>query len=1398
MGRTSWFGRRLAPVAAVVLVAFTASTALPALEPWADAELPIADGLELWLDAARATGPDLVPHDGKLAVWYDASGNGRHLRQGDVLAQPIRVPGGQTAVVRFDGLDDHLRAVKLEKEADAFTIFVVAAPRHNPGGFRAVLAFNAPDGRDFETGLTLDLGPVGTPRFGTFNVEGRGFGTWQNLLTEERSFGALYTFEVVGDANAVRLSVEGVPAGSRPRDGRPISLTEVTVGARYYTIEAGPQQVAGFGPWDVAEVLVYSRTLDIEETRLVHKYLECKHAALREQLPPAADGQGTLRVPVPDPPPVQVLLPGFEVWELPVDLTNVNNVLYWPDGSLIALGYSGMIWRLQDTDADGLEDSAEVFWDGTGTLRSPIGMDLTPPGYEHGDGVFVASKTRCALIVDTDRDGKADKEVVVAEGWKESFHNVDGLGVAFDRHDGSVYFGRGTYNFADPLLLDKEGKSHYRLSDEAGAIIRVSPDFKRREIVATGFRFPVALRFNRAGDLFATDQEGATWLPNGNPYDELLHIQKGRHYGFPPRHPRHLPHVIDEPSTFDYAPQHQSTCGLAFNEPVRDGGPVFGPRGWVGDAIVTGESRGKLFRTQLVKTRFGYVARTQILACLRMLTVDCCVAPDGSLVVACHSGGPDWGSGPTGAGKLYKIRLTDANHPQPLFAWASGPREVRVEFDRPVDAKLLRDAQRRIRLTAGRFLRAGERFESIWPGYAIVQVQRAAPRLHLGVHTAQLTRDRHTLILATDAHPAAVHYALTLPGMGRPLEVAQPNGSLRQVPEIDLDYDLTGCEAIWRAADNPTGDSSAGDNLAADSATRGVQEGGAQAPARRVWNGWLPHPDLGVAQAWTAGSAGHEPLWHAMRQPGELTLRFKLDLVDMLRPTVQPGSQLEYGLPPEVVTVTFESSARLALTAPGTSVSAGNRVSFTVPGDAQSPVAVELRLVSPGGQPRLDVWFTTNEDHRPRPLQARRVLLPWADTKVQSLSRQAVRIRPPELEGGSWARGRTVFFGEQAACAKCHTIHGRGADLGPDLSNLVHRDYASVLRDIETPSFAINPDHLTFHVLLADGRRLSGVIRNAGERLRVGDSKGALTDVALADVEQIAPSSLSTMPEGLPKLLGPEKMRDLLTFLLTSAPSMPEYGPGTPPQPRTSAEVRAVLAGEPQPPKPVRPITLVLVSGPKDHGPGEHDYPAWQQAWRELFAIAEETRVETAEDWPLPSQLQAADVLVFYQQGKWTHDRAADLDNFFARGGGAVFIHYAVDGGQDAAGLARRIGLAWQGGKSKFRHGPLDVDFSTSRHPITRNFGRIHFHDESYWQLVGDPGRITLLATTPEDDAEQPLFWTAEPTSGRVFVSIVGHYSWTFDDPLFRVLVLRGIAWAAREPVDRFNDLVLPGARIKD
>lgn len=260
---------------------------------------------------------------------------------------------------------------------------------------------------------------------------------------------------------------------------------------------------------------------------------------------------------------------------------------------------------------------------------------------------------------------------------------------------------------------------------------------------------------------------------------------------------------------------------------------------------------------------------------------------------------------------------------------------------------------------------------------------------------------------------------------------------------------------------------------------------------------------------------------------------------------------------------------------------------------------------------------------------------------------------------------------------------------------------------------------------------------------------------------------------------------------------MPVYPDKDPPPARNSSEVEKLLAGS----KTVqdKALNVLLVAGAKDHGKGEHDYPNWQIVWQRMLPQAKNpTHVDTAMEFPTQEQIDAADVMVFYQRGKWDDERATAIDAFLARGGGLVYIHWAVDGRGQQEEMAKRIGLASLGGGIRVRHGELDIDFSPGReHPIARNFQRIRWIDESYWQLTGDPNRLNLIGTSLEDGAPQPQFWTMERGRGRVFVSIPGHYMWTFDDPAFRALLFRGIAWVAQRPVDRFNDLVTLDARIE-
>src|SRR4051812_48070417 len=244
-----------------------------AAEPWADPQMPVSKGLELWLDASHATGKDPPSPDHKLNVWRDASGNKRDLRQPNPAAEPVFFPVGGNAIVRFDGIDDCLRALHVGAKLDSFTTVIIGAPRRNAGNFAALMALNAANERDYTSGLNIDLGPAATNQFSVLNVEGRGFGGQRNLRTHESIFARLHTLVISSDVKekTVSLMVDGQAEGQRPRDPAPISMDEITVGARFYNNGAGAQHVNSFGRTDIAEFLIYSRKLDAAELTKLRK-----------------------------------------------------------------------------------------------------------------------------------------------------------------------------------------------------------------------------------------------------------------------------------------------------------------------------------------------------------------------------------------------------------------------------------------------------------------------------------------------------------------------------------------------------------------------------------------------------------------------------------------------------------------------------------------------------------------------------------------------------------------------------------------------------------------------------------------------------------------------------------------------------------------------------------------------------------------------------------------------------------------------------------------------------------------------------------------------------------------------------------------------------------------------
>lgn len=1284
----------------ILFLALLANTA-PAAEP------PVRDGLILWVDAAAQGTHSQQPVDAVA----DASPRGLRGFQLVPERRPILVSDGQAAYFKFDGKDDFLAFIGAKESAAELTVIVLAAPKANPGNFSALCGMAAAGKNDYTTGLNFDFGPSATKDLSVINVECPGCQGARDLLgpgffnAGDRPFSGFHVFTArskIGNSG-IEVFLDGFKGGARDRTESKIALDHVVVGARLYSNDPGqPPFAQGCFEGAIAEVLIYNRALTDDERRTIEQALLAKTVALNALL---SGAKGHALETVKNPPVVQMLVPGFTVQELPLKIVNLNNVRYRHDGKLVGLGYDGRIHLLTDTDGDGLEDYSELFW-AEQTLRAPIGMEL------RGNSVFVASKGKVSVITDTNADARGDEEKVIASGWPELPHGVDTLGLALDPKDGSVFFGLGAANFADAYLIDRAtGKSQYRLDSIRGTIQRISPDFSRRETLCTGVRFTCALAFNELGDLFATDQEGATWLPNGNPLDELLHIERGKHYGFPPRHSKHLPNVRDEPAVAEYGPQHQSTVGMVFNT-------GFGPAHWRGDAIICGESRGKLWRTKLAKTPLGYVAQNHLIACLGLLTVDACVSPQGDLVVACHSGPPDWGTGPAGEGRIFKIRYSGRNLPQPVVAWAAAPDEFRIAFDRPLEPSDWANAGKDVKIEAGQHVSAGDRFEVIRPGYQVVRDQMTQPRRWVDLLGLTMSEDRRTLVLRVPRQTEAVNYAITLPLPER----WRQRGGIAQHAQIDVALTLNGALAV------------AGDRRCV-----------------------LPHPSIAASKTFTSGSAEHESF---LKEP-RFTVRTLIDRSDPFAPAVQPGSKLDW----ERVVEQFDVRGDAA-------VSGDKVLEFAISKDTQ-------------------VYLSKNDLRHP--IATTRVYVPWAVRDPQPTTTIAQTRTDVK---GHWLRGRRVFFSD-GGCGTCHTIRSEGTAFGPDLSNLVHRDRDSVLQDILHPSATINPDHAGTMLTLKDGTSVAGILRAMkNNKVVLALPAGAQSELAQDAIAVTEPMRTSLMPEGLREILSAAQLEDLLTFLLVNpldAAPITRTDPPAPPA-RRFADVESFIA--PPSASDLKPLRILLCAGPKDHGIDEHDYPLWLDRWSRLLALAENVTVKTATGFPSGEQLSNADVTVFFNANPgWNEANAKALDAYHQRGGGAVYLHYAVDGGKAPDLAADRFGLAFTVG-SRFRHGEFDLVFTKSDHPITRGLPKLHVTDETYWRMRGDVSRLNVLGTSLEDGEPQPELWTFERHKSRIVGCILGHYTWTFDDPLVRILVFRSICWAARQDnPDRMAELALVGAR---
>lgn len=156
---------------------------------------------------------------------------------------------------------------------------------------------------------------------------------------------------------------------------------------------------------------------------------------------------------------------------------------------------------------------------------------------------------------------------------------------------------------------------------------------------------------------------------------------------------------------------------------------------------------------------------------------------------------------------------------------------------------------------------------------------------------------------------------------------------------------------------------------------------------------------------------------------------------------------------------------------------------------------------------------------------------------------------------GDPQKGHAVFA--KAQCASCHQFSGNGMGVGPDLTSMAHRfSIREALEATLEPSKVIPERYSSKTVLTVDGTQFTGmVVEQADGSYFVLQQDGKRVRVSADDVEELKPSKVSAMPDGLLNGLTQTEIRDLFGYLMQNRHQVADNPSDdqSPPNPSVSA-----------------------------------------------------------------------------------------------------------------------------------------------------------------------------------------------------------------------------------------------------
>ena len=135
---------------------------------------------------------------------------------------------------------------------------------------------------------------------------------------------------------------------------------------------------------------------------------------------------------------------------------------------------------------------------------------------------------------------------------------------------------------------------------------------------------------------------------------------------------------------------------------------------------------------------------------------------------------------------------------------------------------------------------------------------------------------------------------------------------------------------------------------------------------------------------------------------------------------------------------------------------------------------------------------------------------------------------------GDAERGLVVY---DRICGQCHLMHGRGIEVGPNITSNGRGSYEQLLVSVFNPSLVIGDAYKSVTLRTVDGTVVTGLLIERTDKRTVVKIQGGKEQIIPEDeIEEFKQDKKSLMPEGMENQMTPQETADLFALLTLESP----------------------------------------------------------------------------------------------------------------------------------------------------------------------------------------------------------------------------------------------------------------------